>query len=71
MLPLPGVRLSLHNAPLRGKPAAMKALAVLLYGMGFGAIGRLLGVSDEAASLPEPKVAAASVTLAVLELSDT
>ena len=49
----------------------MKALAVLLYGMGFGAIGRLLGGSDEAASLPEPKVAAASVTLAVLELSDT
>jgi len=34
------------DTPLRGKPAAMKALAVLLYGMGgmdFSVIGRLLG----------------------------
>ena len=37
--------------PPRGKPAAMKALAVLLYAMGnvsFGSIARLLGVSDVA-----------------------
>ena len=52
----------------RGKPASMKALAILLYSMGnasFGMIGRLLGVSDvavlkwvraEAQSIPEPKV---------------
>ena len=56
------------DTPLRGKPPAMKALAVLLYGMGgmsFSGIGRLLGVSDvavlkwvhaEAAGLPEPEV---------------
>ena len=52
--------------PPRGKPPAMKALAVLLYAMGnvsFGSIARLLGVSDvavlnwvrdEARKLPEP-----------------
>jgi transposase-like protein len=37
------------DTPPRGKPAGMKALAVLLYSMGnasFGMIGRLLGVSD-------------------------
>ena len=56
------------NTAPRGKPASMKALAILLYSMGnasFGMIGRLLGVSDvavlkwvraEAQSIPEPKV---------------
>src|SRR3978361_1862277 len=37
------------NTPPRGKPAAMKAMAVLLYAMGnmsFGMIGCILGVSD-------------------------
>src|SRR3978361_2423434 len=60
---------------LRGKPAAMKALAVLLYGMGnmsFSMIGRLLGVSNvavlkwvraEASALPEPTVPAEMVTV--------
>jgi transposase-like protein len=54
------------DTPARGKPVAMKALAVLLYAMGnasFGMIARLLGVSSvavlkwvrqEAATLPEP-----------------
>jgi transposase-like protein len=58
------------NTPPRGKPPAMKALAVLLYGMGnmsYGMIARLFGVSDvavykwirsEAAALPEPSVPA-------------
>ena len=56
--------------PPRGKPPAMKALAVLLYAMGnvsFGSIARLLGVSDvavlnwvrdEARKLPEPSTKA-------------
>ncbi len=68
------------DTPLRGKPPAMKALAVLLYGMGgmgFSAIGRLLGVSDvavlkwvraEATALPEPEVSAAVVTVEVDEM---
>src|SRR3978361_1557203 len=63
------------DTPLRGKPAAMKALAVLLYGMGnmsFSMIGRLLGVSNvavlqcvraEASALPEPTVPAEMVTV--------
>ena len=63
------------DTPLRGKPPAMKALAMLLYGMGgmsFSAISRLLGVSDvavlkwvraEAAALPEPEVSAEVVTV--------
>ncbi len=58
----------------------MKALALLLYGMGhmsFNGIGRLLGVSDvavlkwvraEAMALPEPQVAAAVVTVEVDEM---
>lgn len=58
------------KTPPRGKPAAMKAMAVLLYAMGnmsFGMIGRILGVSDvsilrwvraEAKALPEPAVPA-------------
>jgi transposase-like protein len=53
----------------RGKPAAMKALAVLLYCMGnmsFNGIARLLGVSDvsvlnwvrkEGSALPKPDIA--------------
>ncbi len=56
------------DTPMHGKPAAMKTLAVLLYGMGgmsFSAIDRLLGVSDvavlkwvraAASALPEPEV---------------
>ena len=68
------------DTPLRGKPPAMKALAVLLYGMGgmsFSAISRLLGVSDvavlkwvraEAAALPEPEVSAEVVTVEVDEI---
>ena len=68
------------DTPLRGKPPAMKALAVLLYGMGgmsFSGIGRLLGVSDvavlkwvraEAAGLPEPEVPASVVTVEVDEM---
>ncbi len=54
----------------RGQPAAMKALAILLYAMGnmsFSGIGRLLGVSDvavlkwvraEGRKLPEPEMPA-------------
>ena len=68
------------DTPLRGKPPAMKALAVLLYGMGgmsFRMIGRVLGVSDvavlkwvraEAASLPEPVVSPSVVTVEVDEM---
>ena len=68
------------DTPLRGKPPAMKALAVLLYGMGnmsFNGIGRLLGVSDvavlkwvraEAVTLPEPEVPATVVTVEVDEM---
>lgn len=58
------------ETPPRGKPAAMKALAILLYGMGNmsqGMIARLLGVSEVsvykwikagASALPEPTVSA-------------
>ncbi len=58
----------------------MKALAVLLYGMGgmsFSMTGRVLGVSDvavlkwvraEAAALPEPEVLASVVTVEVDEM---
>lgn len=68
------------DTPRRGKPAAMKAVAVLLYGMGgmsFSMIGRVLGVSDvavlkwvraEAASLPEPEVGSSVVTVEVDEM---
>src|SRR6201996_3621655 len=56
--------------PPRGKPPAMKALALLLCAMGnvsFGSIARILGVSDvavlnwvrdEARKLPEPSTKA-------------
>jgi transposase-like protein len=66
--------------PPRGKPTSMKALAVLLYGMGnmsFGMIGRLLQVSRvtvlrwvraEAESLPEPVVPAETVMVVVDEM---
>src|SRR5215213_3086862 len=51
-LPLQGVRPQLHgDAPPRGKPPAMKALAVLLYALGNvsqGMIAKLLGVSHVA-----------------------
>ena len=65
------------DTPVRGKLAAMKALAVLLYGMdgmSFSMIGRVLEVSDvavlkwvraKAAALPEPEVSAAVVTIEV------
>ena len=68
------------DTPARGKPPAMKALAVLLYAMGnmsFNGIGRLLGVSDvavlkwvraEAMALPEPEVPATTVTVEVDEM---
>ena len=64
--------------PPRGKPAAMKALAILLYAMGnmsFCGIARLLGVSDvtvlkwvrkEATRLPQPEVPA-EVSLITLD----
>jgi len=66
--------------PPRGKPAAMKALAVLLYAMGnvsFGSIARLLGVSDvavlnwvrdEARSLAEPSTKADVVVVTLDEM---
>lgn len=64
----------------RGKPLAMKALALLLYGMGnmsFCSIARILQVSDvavlkwiraEAARLPEPERAADVVLLTIDEM---
>ena len=68
------------DTPLRGKPAAMKALAVLLYAMGnmsFLGIARILGVSDvavmkwvraEAQSLPEPEIPADVATVSLDEM---
>ena len=84
-LAVPGLRCracgcNFTDTPLRGKLPAMKALAVLLYGMGnmsFNGIGRLLGVSDvavlkwvraEAVTLPEPEVPAAMVAVEVDEM---
>ena len=64
----------------RGKPPAMKALALLLYAMGnvsFCSIARLLGISDvavlkwvrtEARRLPEPPVIAETVVLTLDEM---
>jgi hypothetical protein len=66
--------------PTRGKPAAMKALALLLYGMAnvsFGSIARLLKVSDvavlkwvraEAGKLPEPEIRADIVAVTLAEM---
>src|SRR4051794_26784670 len=50
-LPLQRLRAQLHGAPARGKPPAMKALAILLYALGNvsqGMIAKLLGVSHVA-----------------------
>ena len=66
--------------PPRGKPPAMKALAMLLYAMGnvsFCSIARLLGVSDvavlnwvreEARKLPEPSTKADVVVVTFDEM---
>jgi transposase len=68
------------NTPLRGKPPAMKALALMLYAMGnmsFCSIARILGVSDvavlnwvrnEARQLPEPAVTAETVIITLDEM---
>ncbi len=67
------------DTPPRGKPPAMRALAVLLYAMGnasYGMIARLLGVSEvavlkwirkEAAALPEPTTPA---TVEIVQLDE-
>ena len=67
-------------APARGKPPAMKALALLLYAMGnmsFCSIARILGVSDgavlnwiraEARKLPEPSITADQAVLTLDEM---
>ena len=66
--------------PPRGKPPAMKALAMLLYAMGnvgFCSIARILGVSDvavlnwvrdEARKLPEPSTKAEVVVVTLDEM---
>ena len=66
--------------PPRGKPPAMKALALLLYAMGnvsFCSIARILGVSDvavlnwvrdEARKLPEPSLKAELVVVTLDEM---
>ena len=66
--------------PPRGKPPAMKALAMLLYAMGnvsFCSIARILGVSDvavlnwirdEARKLPEPSIKAEVVVITLDEM---
>ena len=66
--------------PPRGKPPAMKALAILMYTMGnasFGSIARLLGVSDvavlnwvrdEARKLPEPSSTSDTVIVTLDEM---
>ena len=79
-LSLPRLWLSFHGHAITGQASAMKALAVLLYGMGnmsFSMIGHLLGVSDvavlkwvraKASALPEPEVPAEVVTVAMDEM---
>ena len=79
-LSLPLVRLQSHHDAPRGKPPAMKALALLLYAMGnvsFGSIARILGVSDvavlnwvrdEARKLPEPSTKAEVVVVTLDEM---
>ena len=66
--------------PPRGKPPAMKALALLLYAMGgmsFCAIARILGVSDvavlnwvrdEARQIPEPSTKSEEVVVTLDEM---
>jgi transposase-like protein len=68
------------DTPPRGKPPAMKALAVLFYSMchvSFGSIARLLDVSDvavmqwiraEAQALPEPHIPSGTVTVTLDEM---
>ena len=68
------------QTPPRGKPPAMKALALLLYAMGnmsFCSIARILGVSDvtilnwvraEARKIPEPSAAAEQVVVTLDEM---
>lgn len=68
------------DTPLRGKPAGMKALAVLLYTLGnasFGMIAKLLNVSDvavlkwirnEALHLERPRTTAKSTLIGVDEM---
>ena len=68
------------NTPPRGKPAAMKALAVLLYAMGnasYGMLARLFGVSEvavykwiraEAESIPEPSPKSSSGIVQIDEM---
>ena len=68
------------QTPARGKPPAMKALAVLLYAMGnmsFCSIARLLGVSDvsvlnwvraAARDIPEPAAAQGPVAVTLDEM---
>ena len=68
------------DTPLRGKPPAMKALALMLYAMGnmsFCSIARILGVSDvavlnwvrnEARQLSEPSVTAETVIITLDEM---
>lgn len=68
------------NTPARGKPPAMKALAILLYAMGnmsFCSIARILGVSDVAVlkwvrnaarQLPDPVPPAETVVVTLDEM---
>ena len=68
MVSISGTQCCTSTLNSAGKPAAMKALAVLMYTIGnasFGMIGRMLGVSNvavmkwirkEAEQLPEPAV---------------
>ena len=68
-----------HTKP-RGKPASMKALALVLYTIGnasFGMIGRILGVSNvavlkwvrkEAQKLEEPRVSKDSTIIQIDEM---
>ena len=68
------------DTPRRGYSEALKALAIVLYGMGnagFSMIGRLLGVSDvtvmrwvrdKAESLPEPETSGETLVLSLDEM---
>jgi transposase len=73
-------RYNFTATPPRGKPAAMKALALRLYGMAkvsFCSIARLLGVSDvtvlkwvraEAGKLPAPEISGEVVAVTLDEM---